>query len=93
MSRTDARDEGLARVSSITRWVAAVGVAGTALLAALVYKDAPGRSVSATTPTPAAGGGSSVSTPGPSQGSSGLQAPIQAPAPVQQVPIVRSGAS
>ena len=84
------RDEGLARVSSITRWVAATGVAGTAILAGIVYKAAPGRS----SPRPATTAGrASLSTPSPASDGGGFQAPDQAPVPVQQVPIVRTGAS
>ena len=84
------RDEGLARVSSITRWVAATGVAGTAILAGIVYKAAPGRSSSRPATT---AGSASLSTPSPASDGGGFQAPDQAPVPVQQVPIVRTGAS
>jgi hypothetical protein len=90
VNRARARDEGLSRVSSITRWVAALGVAGTAALAGFVYKAVPGRSSSASTP---AQGGGTVSTPDPNAGDNGFQAPAQAPVPVQRVPIVRSGSS
>jgi hypothetical protein len=96
MSRARARDEGLSRVSSITRWVAAAGVAGTAFLAAIVYKDAPGRAATSSTP-PASGNGTAPSATDPTATDPGLgggfQAPAQAPVPVQQAPIVRSGAS
>jgi hypothetical protein len=86
---THTRDEGLSRVSSITRWVAALGVAATGVLAAVVYKEAPGRS--AASPSSVTSGGTSTSDPGTDDG--GFQAPQQAPAPVQQAPVVRSGAS
>jgi hypothetical protein len=90
------RDEGLRRVSSITRWVAATAVAGTAVLAAIVYKATPGRASS----TPSTGGGATVTGPGangpnvndPNAGG-GFQVPNQVPVPVQQPPLVRSGAS
>jgi hypothetical protein len=90
MSRSHARDEGLYRVSSITRWVAAAGVAATAFLAAVVYKDAPGRAA-ASTPAPSSGASTPAVT-GPNAGG-GFQAPAQAPVQVQQPPVVRSGAS
>ena len=92
MSRARARDEGLSRVASITRWVAAAGVAATAFLAAVVYKDAPGRAATSSTPSPATGNGSDPSASDPGLGG-GFQAPAQAPVPVQQAPVVRSGAS
>ena len=96
MNRAHTRDEGLARVSSITRWVAALGVGGTAVLAGIVYKAAPGRSASAPAATGGSGtvtsGGASAPAADPTAGG-GFQAPDQAPVPVQQVPIVRSGAS
>jgi hypothetical protein len=95
VNRAHTRDEGLARVSSITRWVAALGVAGTAVLAGIVYKAAPGRAASA----PATTGGGTVTSGGTgapaadATAGGGFQAPDQAPVQVQQVPIVRSGAS
>ena len=90
MHPAHARDEGLARVSSITRWVAAMGVAGSAVLAGIVYKAAPGRSSSAPATT---AGSTSLSTSSPASDAGAFQAPDQAPVPVQQVPIVRTGAS
>jgi len=102
VSSTHVRDEGLQRISSITRWVAAIGVTGTAFLAAAVYRATPGRSVSssgqsvnAVTPAgPVAQGGyAGDPNAGSNTDSSGFQAPVQVPVPVQQAPIVRSGAS
>ena len=95
MNRSQARDDGLFRVSSITRWVAALGVAATAALAGFVYKSAPGRSTSATSSPSASpsSSGSSAGTPDPGSDGGGFQAPEQAPVPVQQAPVVRSGAS
>ena len=87
MHRAQVRDDGLRRVSSITRWVAAAGVAGTAFLAGIVYKAAPGRAASTTAPT-----GSNATVTDPNSAGGGFQ-PSQAPVPVQQVPIVRSGGS
>jgi hypothetical protein len=87
MQRTQVRDEGLRRVSSITRWVAAAGVAGTAVLAGIVYKSTPGRASSS------ASTGSSATVTDPGAGGDGFQTPSQTPVPVQQVPVVRSGAS
>jgi len=102
MSRAHVRDEGLQRISSITRWVAAIGVTGTAFLAAAVYRATPGRSTSSSsqsgttvTPTGATPPGGFAGDPNANPGGdpSGFQAPVQAPVPVQQVPIVRSGGS
>jgi hypothetical protein len=94
VSRTRARDEGLERISTVTRWVAALGVAGTALIAGVVYRAAPGRASSPTSSpasTPA-----TAPTADPNAGvdpNAGFQAPVDAPVPVQQAPIVRSGGS
>ncbi|HVM67956.1 MAG TPA: hypothetical protein VMU14_23975, partial [Acidimicrobiales bacterium] len=79
MSRARARDEGLSRVASITRWVAAAGVAATAFLAAVVYKDAPGRAATSSTPSPATGNGSDPSATDPSATDPGLGGGFQAP--------------
>jgi hypothetical protein len=98
VSRTHARDEGLRRVSTITRCVAAAGVAATAFLAAFVYRATPGRAtVSTTQPgsAPAANAGNSdPAAVAPSDPSSpGFQSPAVAPTPAYQNPVVRSGAS
>jgi hypothetical protein len=93
MSRAHTRDAGLSRVSSITRWVAALGVVATGVLAAVAYKVAPGRA-SASVPLVTPGTSSEApSTTAPGAGSTGFQAPDQAPVPTQQAPVVRSGAS
>jgi len=96
MSRTYVRDEGLRRIGRLTGWVAALGVAGTGFLAAVVYHATPGRSTSSAgvQSGPAAPSVAPVGAPvGAPAGDPGFQAPVQAPVPVQQVPIVRSGAS
>jgi hypothetical protein len=95
VSSTRARDEGLRRISTITRWVAAIGVTGTAVLAGFVYRVSPGRASTTSAPasapsvetSPADGGTGSVDP------NAGFQAPAAVPAPVQQAPVVRSGAS
>ena len=94
------RDEGLRRIARLTTWVAAVGVAGTGFLAAALSHATPGRATTtASSSSPAVSPASSPLQSGPGgatgtpAGDPGFQAPIQAPVPVQQVPIVRSGAS
>ncbi len=96
MSSTHVRDEGLRRVSSITRWVGALGVAGTALIAAVVYHATPGRaSTSTASPTAQAGvpDPNATGSVDPNAATAGFQAPVDVPVPVQQAPIVRSGGS
>jgi hypothetical protein len=95
VSSTHARDDGIRRVSSITRWVAALGVAATGFFAAFVYRSAPGKS---TVSTPAAGAasadaGSNTGSAPADPTAGGFQAPAVAPTPVYQAPMVRSGAS
>ena len=90
MRKTDARDQGLRRISGLTAWVAALGVAATGVFAAVVARATPGRSSPAGVVT--VQGGSSPATLAPSV-DPGFQAPLQAPIPVQQAPIVRSGQS
>jgi hypothetical protein len=97
VSSTRARDDGLRRISTITRWVAAIGVTGTAVLAGFVYRVAPGR---ASTSTPSAPAGAPSAGTSPTAGgtanvdpNAGFQTPAAVPAPVQQAPVVRSGAS
>ena len=87
-----ARDAGLARVSSVTRWMMA-GVAavsgGLALLAASAFH---GRAL-ASTPAATATQTPATQSPGSSSAAS-VQAPAQAPVvPVQQAPVVVSGGS
>ena len=57
------RDQGLARVSRTTRWVAAGALVVAGMFTALVAKATPGR---ATTTTPAAGSTPST-TPAPGE--------------------------
>jgi len=94
MHRGQVRDEGLRRIRSITRWVAATAVAGTAVLAGLVYEATPGRATS-TASTPGGTAGPTATTGAvPDPGAAGgFQPPDQAPVPVQQAPVVRSGSS
>jgi hypothetical protein len=97
MSRTYARDEGLRRVSTITRGIAALGVVATGFLAAFVYRATPGRTtVSTPQPSPASSSDPATSDPNvvPAAPSDpGFQSPAVAPTPVYQNPVVRSGAS
>jgi hypothetical protein len=103
VSSINGRDEGLRRVSTITRWVAALGVAGTGFLAAVVYRAAPGHSTVSTSsagattapgpPQPAADPNATVDPNATAPADPGFQAPTVAPVPVYQAPIVRSGAS
>ena len=91
-----ARDAGLRRISAVTRWTAAAVVALSAGLALMAAKAFHGHTVvttpSGATSSPASqapdDSGQSQVTP-PTQ----LQQPTQAPAPVQQVPVVVSGGS
>jgi hypothetical protein len=98
MSRTHARDEGLRRVSTITRCIAALGVAATGFLAAFVYRATPGRAT-VTTPQPSPASSSAPGTSDPNAvvpavpSDPGFQPPAVAPSPVYQNPVVRSGAS
>ena len=97
MSRTHVRDEGLRRIGSLTAWVAAAAAAGTGFLAAAVYHATPGRATTTASSTSSNGTSavpSGAAGPTGSQaGDPGFQAPVQAPVPLQQVPVVRSGAS
>jgi len=83
------RDQGLRRVSLVTRWVAVAGIAGAGVFAAIVAKTQPGRTT-VTTPavsqsTPSSAGVSTVDPAAgvdPASGSqlgNGLQAPEQVP--------------
>ncbi len=100
MSSTHVRDDGIRRVSSITRWVAALGVAATGFFAAFVYRSAPGKSAvstpsggAAATNAGSAGTGADTGPAPADPNAGGFQAPAVAPTPVYQVPVVRSGAS
>jgi hypothetical protein len=78
------RDQGLKRISLVTRWVGVAGIVGAGLFAALVAKSQPGRTA-VTTPltTPAVNespaSSAALSTVSPYQVDPGLQAPDQAP--------------
>jgi hypothetical protein len=84
--RTTARDQGLRRVSSLTRWVAAAGVGVVGVFSGMVAKVYPGNSsthaaAAATGSTSAAstsGSGTSATTASTSAGSTGLQT-VKAP--------------
>ena len=97
------RDQGLARVSRTTRWVAAGALVVAGMFTALVARATPGR---ATTTTPAAGSTpsttpapASTGDPGtagsasPDQTTTTLSPPVQAPAPSQAPAAVSSGGS
>ena len=88
-----ARDAGLRRIAAVTRWTAAAVVALSAGLALMAAKAFHGHTVT-TTPS---GVTSSPQAPSTDQSQVAptpqLQQPAQAPAPVQQVPVVVSGGS
>ena len=84
------RDEGLRRISTVTRWAAALGVAGTAVIAGVVYRATPGR---ASSPAPVSTPTVGVDPNAPVAPTGGFQAPTYVPVPVQQAPLVRSGGS
>jgi|HubBroStandDraft_1064217.scaffolds.fasta_scaffold154148_2 hypothetical protein len=106
MTDAQSRDDGLRRVSRITRLAAAAGVGASVVFAAAAAHAAPGRSVSSgsTSSTPA-GVGSPVNGPSsPSAGTEGgaqdvtpsdpgLQAPAEIPSPTFSRPQVTSGAT
>lgn len=104
MGSRAARDMGLARIGTFTRWMAVGAVVGGGVLTAAVAKVLPGRSSTssssgvATAPAPVSPSGEVNPGLGGSsayQGSSGggLSAPVQAPQPIQSPPIVSSGGS
>jgi hypothetical protein len=85
-----ARDAGLRRISTVTRWItaAAVGVSGAlALLAAHAFHGRTISNASTSTPAPA------TQTSAPSSSSSDLQQPTQAPVQTPAAPVVVSGGS
>ena len=99
MRDADARDDGLRRVSRITRVAAAAGVGVSVIFAAAVAHAAPGRSPSSgstgsvSTGSSTASGGSDVGTSDATPSDPGLQAPAQIPTPSFSRPQVSSGAS
>jgi hypothetical protein len=91
------RDQGLHRISLVTRWVGVAGIAGAGLFAAIVAKSQPGRTT-VTTPAvsrsaPASGGLSTVDPATGSQVEGGLQAPEQLPQASSGRGVARSGGS
>lgn len=92
------RDRGLDHLGRATRWVTAGAIVLVGVLSAVVAKTLPGRSVSTGqtggTVAPQTSGPASQATD-PSTGAPGLQAPQQAPSPVQvpTPPPVLSGGS
>ena len=86
MSRIS-RDQGLHRISVVTRWVGVAGIAAAGLFAAMAAKAQPGRTAvntpTVTTPNPSAPSSAGVSTVDPATGQSpadnGLQAPSELP--------------
>ena len=104
MGSRAARDMGMARIGTFTRWMAVGAVVGGGVLTAAVAKVLPGRSSTSSSSgvatAPAAVSPSGELNPGLGnangyQGSAagGLSAPVQAPQPVQSPPIVSSGGS
>jgi hypothetical protein len=95
MSNRAARDEGLRRVSALTRWTAAGAIVTAGALSAIAAKAIPGKKASA---TPA--GATEQSQPPPSvtgadanQGDGALAPPVQLPARTGGRGSVVSGAS
>ena len=86
-----ARDAGLRRISAVTRWTAAAVIALSAALALVAAKAFHGHTVSTTAPQSATAQDPASSQQGAA--ATQLQQPAQVPAPVQQVPVVVSGAS
>jgi hypothetical protein len=88
------RDDGLRRLSSVTRWVAAGGIAVAGVLSGLVAHAQPGRASASTQPAtvvpPSRGDEPSADD---NQGFSELQPPAQNPASSNGPPVVVSGAS
>jgi hypothetical protein len=83
------RDQGLKRVSQITRWIGVAGIAAAGMFAAIAAKVQPGRSTVVTpavsgqapsAPADASGGSPLASVPASGdQIDGGLQAPAQSP--------------
>jgi len=96
------RDQGLRRISLVTRWVGVAGIAAAGVFAAIAAKAQPGRTNVVTpavsTPAPASAGGSTVDptitgNQAGSQAGNGLQAPVQAPQASRGRAAVVSGGS
>jgi hypothetical protein len=98
--RTTARDQGLRRVSSITRWVAAAGVGVVGVFSVMVAKVHPGTTkaaAAASSTSSSSAASSSGAAAGSSQGTggssaSGLQS-VPAPSSSRGSASVVSGAS
>lgn len=100
-----ARDQGLRRVSTITRWIAGVAVALTGLItvweAQAVHHAGASTpavvqtpSTSGPSPSSGAGSGSNATVPTSPSGSDGtLQAPDTTPLPTDRQPAATSGGS
>lgn len=91
-----ARDEGLRRISAVTRWSAAAVVVLSGALALIAAKAFHGHTVTTTAAgaaPPRAGGAPTAGQSQVAPPTTQLQQPAQAPAPVQQVPAVVSGGS
>jgi len=92
-----ARDAGLRRVRTVTKWIAGLAVGLTGFIT--VWEVQSAHHVGATTPavtrppSTASGSGSSATQPAaPGLGSSGvLQAPDAAPSPTERPPAATSG--
>ena len=97
------RDQGLKRISRLTRWIGVAGIATAGLFAAIAAKAQPGRT---TVTTPAVSGvapstgsdpyGGSPSASAPTTGDQvdgGLQAPAHSPQAATRRPAAVSGGS
>lgn len=105
MASRAARDLGLARIGTTTRWMLAATLVGGGVLSAAVARALPGRSSHSTvsgatatpgaTPSPSGQGGDlpAGSDGGALNGGAGLSAPAQIPQPTQSAPVVNSGGS
>jgi hypothetical protein len=96
MSRIS-RDQGLRRISVVTRWVGVAGIAGAGMFAAIAAKAQPGRTA-ANTPVvsgsvPSNAGVSTVDPTSGNQVDNGLQPPQQLPQASSGRGVVRSGGS
>lgn len=88
-----ARDAGLRRVRSTTKWIAA-GAAGLTAVFTAFALPRPKHVPANTTAVPSPSDSSSATTPSPDQGQGndpGLQAPAQLPSQTSQAPLVQSG--
>ncbi len=91
MTSPSTRDQGLVRISSLTRWIAAAAVGVTGLFAVLAARPTTANTAS-TSPQPTAGQASSGQASAGLAGG-GLQAPNQLPFAVSGPGRVTSGGS